>query len=139
MLILAVLVALTPADLTGFWHSEQDMDGGFGSCYFFWESGEYAHLRSVNEGILYLGDWYMTSDELVLNRWDAMGLDGAPINMGIREITLTLTVPAGKAGRIFLDGDSFYLLDSDPDRAILSLVPTWRMSSDESEAFSTYD
>ena len=139
MIILAVLIALAPADLTGFWHSEQDLEDGFGSCYFFWDSGGYAYLRSVNEGILYLGDWRMTSDELVLNRRDAMGLDGSPINMGIREITLTLTVPGGKTGLIFLDGDSFYLLNTDTDRAILDLVPTWGMSSDESEAFSTYD
>ncbi len=139
MLLLAVLFAFTPGDLTGFWNSEPDLDDGYGSCYFFWESGEYAYLRSVNEGILYMGDWFLTSDELSLNRRDAIRMDGMPVNMGIREISLTLTVPVGKTGCIFLDGDIFYLLGMDPDEAIISLVPTWGMTASESEAFSTYD
>lgn len=139
MLLLAVLIAIAPGDLTGFWNSEPDLDDGYGSCYFFWESGEYAYLRSVNEGIVYIGDWHLASDELVLSRRDAILIDGTPVNMGPREISLTLTVPRGKAGCVLLDGDLFYLLGADPDEAVISLVPTWGMTAAESEAFSTYD
>lgn len=139
MILLAVLVALTPGDLTGFWHSESDLSDGYESCYFFWDTGEYACLESIEQGILYLGDWYLAMDELVLNRTDAIGLDGLPINISTGETILSIEVPRGKSGRIVLDGVCFYLLDRNPDQAIISLVPTYHMTATESEAFSTYD
>ncbi|OPL18190.1 MAG: hypothetical protein AVO35_06705 [Candidatus Aegiribacteria sp. MLS_C] len=139
MLFLAALLAMTPAELEGFWNSEPDVSDGYGSCYFFWETGEYAFLRSINEGIVYTGEWYSTADELVLNRREAVRLDGSPVDMGMREISMVLTETGGKNGRIFLDGDAFYRLGDDPDLEILSLMPAWGMSPGERDAFSTYD
>jgi hypothetical protein len=139
MLILAVLISIAPGDLTGFWHSEPDLSEGYGSCYFFWPTGEYAYLRSLEEGTLYLGDWFITSDELVLNRCDAVTLSGIPMNMRYLEITLALSIPGGKGGRIILDGESFYLINRDPSEAIIALSPTYGMSESEADAFSSYD
>lgn len=139
MLILAVMIAITPGELEGFWHSEPDLSDGYGSCYFFWEDGGYAFLRSLNEGIVYTGSWELTSGNLVLRRSGARRLDGTPVDMGMREISMALTEPRGKPGRIFLDGDVFYQLASEPEQEIYSVIPTWGMTSDESSAFSTYD
>lgn len=139
MLFLAALLAISPAELEGFWHSEPDLSGGYGSCYFFWEDGGYAFVRSVNEGIVYRGSWRLTSGRLVLSRSGAMRLDGSPVDMGTREISMVLTEPRGKTGRIFLDGDYFYRLAEDPEPEIYAVIPTWGMTSDESNAFSTYD
>jgi hypothetical protein len=139
MIILVVLISLTPGDMAGFWHSEQDLDDGYGSCYFFWESGEYAYLSSIDEGTIYMGDWYMTSKQLVLNMWDAILLDGTAVNIRFTEIPLRYIVPEGTEDLILLDGESFFRLDTDPDAAILALMPTWGMSESERDAFSTYD
>jgi hypothetical protein len=140
MLVLAVLIAITPGDLNGFWHSEPDLDGGYESCYFFWEdTGAYAHIESPEDGVVFLGDYYMMDDELILEQYDAVLLDGTPFNVNLREISLRLAVPEGKPGRISLDGEYFYLLGDDPDLEILCLMPTFGMSESESDAFSTYD
>jgi len=139
MIVLIAVLAIAPCDLAGFWNSEPDLDEGYGSCYFFWENGEYAYLRSLGEGILYTGEWSITGDRMVLNRWEAMRLDGTPVNMGVREISLVLTEPRGKTGRILLDGDAFYRLGTDPDTEIISLMPAYGMSQSEQEAFSAYD
>lgn len=139
MFILAVLVAITPGNLTGFWHSEPDLSEGYESCYFFWDTGEFAYMKSIAEGTLYMGDWTVTVDELVLNIRDATTLGGIPMNMELHEITLEIINPPGKTACIFLDGESFYLLNTDPLEAIISLVPTYGMTGSEMEAFSTCD
>ena len=139
MLILAVLVAITPGDLTGFWHSEPDLSEGYESCYFFWDTGEFAYMMSLEEGTLYMGDWIVNGDELVLNIWDATTIGGIPMGIRSFEIALELSASFSKIGCILLDGESFYLLNRDPLEAIISLVPTYGMTGSELEAFSTYD
>jgi len=139
MLLLAVLAAITPGGLTGFWHSEPNLTEGYKSCYFFWNTGEYAYLRSIEEGTLYMGDWFITGDELVLNIRDAMTLGGISMGIYSYEIILDLSDPGGIIPRIILDGESFYLLNRDPLEAVISLVPTYGMTSSEIEAFFTYD
>lgn len=49
MLIFTVLAAISSLNLTGFWHSEPHMAEGYKSCYFFWDTGEYAFLESIEE------------------------------------------------------------------------------------------
>ena len=137
--LMMVLVAVSPAELPGFWHSEPDLDNGYETCYFFWENGDYACLESIEDGTLYTGRWYLTRDVLTLELLDAMRMDGTAVSVQAEEIPLTLEAPGGKPGRISLDGEMFYLVSGDPDNAIISLVPTYGMSASESDAFSTYD
>ena len=139
MFVLILIVAISSGNLSGFWHSEPNLTEGYKSCYFFWDTGEYAYLRSIEEGTLYMGDWIITNDELVLNMWDAMTIGGIPMGIKSYEITLDLSDPGGIIPRIILDGESFYLLNRDPLEAVISLVPTYGMTSSEIEAFSTYD
>ena len=139
MFILAVLVAITPGDLTGFWHAEPDLSEGYGSCYFFWDTGDLAYMMSLEQGTLYMGDWSINDDLLVLNIWNATTIGGIPMGIESFEITLELSGPLTRIGCIFLDGESFYLLNTDPLEAIISLVPTYGMTGSEMEAFSTYD
>ncbi len=139
MLILAVLVAIAPGDLTGFWHSEPDLSEGYKSCYFFWDTGEYAYMRSIEQGTLYMGSWIITNDELVLHMWDAMTIGGIPMGIRSIETTFELSSLCGISKLIILNGEPFYLLNRDPSVAILSLVPTYGMTDSEIEAFSTYD
>ncbi len=139
MLILTLIIAVTTGNLTGFWHSEPDLSKGYESCYFFWDTGEFAYLRSIDEGTLYMGDWVITGDELVLNIWDAMTLDGIPMGIYSTETALELIIPAFTSRLMMLNGESFYLLDRNPLNAILSLVPAYGMTGSERETFSTYD
>ncbi len=139
MLLILLLTGLSTVNIVGFWNSQPNLDEGYGSCYFFWDSGEYAHLESLEQGIVQLGDWHLDGDYLVLDRTDAIRLDGSHVNMGEREMTLRLTAPSCKSGRMLLDGESFYRLGEDPDLEIISLVPTFGMSPGERDAFSTYD
>ena len=139
MIIMMVIIALTPGDMTGFWHSEQDLDDGYEICYFFWENGEYAYLESIEDGMLYTGIWELSGEQLILDLQNAMLLDGRSVNIRLQETTMTIHVPGGKMGRMLLDGQAFYLLDRDPDMAILSLMPTYGMSESQADAFSTYD
>ena len=139
MLLIAVLIAIAPAEMTGFWHSEPDLSQGYQSCYFFWEHGEYAYLESIQEGVVYMGDWYLEGDDLVLIEYDAMMLDGTPLDVDYSEEAFPVSMERGEKAMITFDGDTFYQLSDDPDGEILSLVPTWGMSYDERDAFSTYD
>ncbi|MCK4806285.1 MAG: hypothetical protein KAT09_01490 [Candidatus Aegiribacteria sp.] len=139
MFVLILIVAISPDNLTGFWHSEPGLSEGYESCYFFWDTGEFAYLMSIEEGTLYMGDWFIKSDELVLNIWDAMTIGGIPMGIESYEIILEISDPGGIIPRIVLDGEPFYLLNRDPLEAIISLVPTYGMTSSEIEAFSTYD
>ncbi len=125
MFVLILIAAISPGNLTGFWHSEPDLSEGYKSCYFFWDTGEYAYMLSIEQGTLYMGDWIITNDELVLQMLNAMTIGG--IWMGIRstETTLELSTICDLSRLIILDGEPFYLLNRDPSVAIISLVPTY--------------
>jgi hypothetical protein len=96
-------------------------------------------MMSLEQGTLYMGDWSINDDLLVLNIWNATTIGGIPMGIESFEITLDLSGTLLRIGCIFFDGESFYLLNSDPLEAIISLVPTYGMTGSEIEAFSTYD
>ncbi len=123
-------------DLTGFWHSQPDLSQGYQSCYFFWDTGEYAFLESMKQGTVYTGSWVLNGDELILSLSDAVLLDGISVNIRLSETVVSFSTSGSK---IYLDGECFFLLDRDPQSAILSLVPTWGMTGSERDAFNTYD
>lgn len=123
-------------NLTGFWHSEPDLSGGYRSCYFFWDTGEYAFLESMKQSTVYTGSWILKDDELILSLSDAFLLDGTGVNIRLSEMVMDFS-PSGR--KIFLDGRCFFLLNRDPQSAILSLVPAWGMTGSERDAFYTYD
>lgn len=139
MLIVTILVALSSFNLTGFWHSEPDLSEGFKRCYFFWDTGEYAFLESIEEGTVYLGNWFLRGDELVLDLSDAITVGGRAVNVRLAEIALDLYITGIVSRLILLDGEYFFLLERNPQSAILSLVPTWGMTDSERDYFSTYD
>ncbi|MCD4701909.1 MAG: hypothetical protein K8S24_08655 [Candidatus Aegiribacteria sp.] len=139
MFVLVLIVAITSDNLSGFWHSEPDLSEGYKSCYFFWDTGEYAYMRSIEEGTLYMGDWFIANDELVLHMWDAMNIGGSSMGIRSTKTTLELSTICGISRLIILSKRPFYLLNRDPSVAIISLVPTYGMTSSEIEAFSTYD
>jgi len=139
MFFFTVLAAISSFNLTGFWHSEPDLSEGYESCYFFWDTGEYAFLESLEDGTVFMGNWFLRGNELVLDMSDAMTVGGIPVNVRLSEITLDFSATGNKNHRIALDGEYFFLLESDPQSAIISLVPTWGMTDSESDAFSTYD
>ncbi len=139
MLIFSLLAVISSFNLTGFWHSEPDLSEGYESCYFFWDTGEYAFLASIEEGILFTGNWFLKGDELVLDLSDAITVGGRAANTRLAEIVIDFSTSSNKSGQISLDGESFFLLDRDPQSAIISLVPTWGMTSSERNAFSEYD
>lgn len=70
-------------------------------------------MRSIEEGTLYMGDWFVKSDELVLNMWDAMTIGGIPMGIRSTEITLEFSTLCGISRLIILDGEPFYLLNRD--------------------------
>jgi len=139
MLFLMIVIGIAPSDLTGFWHSQPDLSEGYESCYFFWDSGEFAHLQSIEEGILYTGDWLIEGDELILVTWDAMRLDGTFLDFSYIETVHDISLYRAKKCRILLDDEFFFLADMNPSEAVISLVPTYGMSNSERDAFSTYD
>ncbi len=139
MLIIVLITAIVPGNLAGFWHSEHDLSEGYRTCCFLWDTGEFAYLESIEDGTIYMGNWYISDNELVLDINSAIGLDGSPVSCEHAETKLALSVPGGKSGRIVLDGKSFYLLNRDPQEAIISLVPTFGMTNSERSTFSTYD
>jgi len=139
MLLIAALLAVVPGEITGFWHSEPDLSDGYGSCWFFWDDGRYAHLESLEEGVVYIGDWYVEEGRLVLAAYDAMGLDGNPLSVEYAEYSPDISLAQGKEGRMDMDGEVLYRISDDPEVEIYSLVPTWGMNYDERDVFSTYD
>lgn len=139
MLLIAALLALSPGELTGFWHSEPDLSDGYGTCWFFWEDGRYVHLESLQEGVVHIGDWYVEDGRLVLAAYDAVGLDGSPLSVEYSEYSPEVSMVSGKEARMYVDGEVLYRISDDPEVEIYSLVPTWGMASDERDAFSTYD
>ncbi len=139
MIVFSLLIATSSFNLTGFWHSEPDLSEGYESCYFFWDTGEYAFFESMEQGYVYTGNWLLKGDELVLKLTDAVTVSGYSVNIRLSETVVDLSSSAGISHRIFLDGEYYYLLDRDPQSAIISLVPTWGMTGSERDAFSTYD
>ena len=139
MLILALIMTITPGDLTGFWHSEPDLSHGYETCYFLWDTGEFAFVRSIEEGTVFLGTWLCTDEALILDGSNAIGFDGRPVKAKAERIALRLIPAGGEDAMINLGGEPFYLLDTDPMQAIISLIPTYGMTDSESDAFSTYD
>ena len=139
MLIFSILAVISSFNLTGFWHSEPDLSEGYESCYFFWDTGEYAFMESIKEDKVYTGTWFFEGDELVLNLLDAVTLGGLSINIRLAETVHDFSHSEGKSTQISIDGEYFYLIDRDPQSAIISLVPTWDMTGSERSAFSTYD
>ena len=137
MLTFTVLIAISSFNLTGFWHSEPDLSEGYKSCYFFWDTGEYAFLESIEEGYVYMGNWFLRGDELVLDLSDAISVGGMPLNVRLAEIALDLHSTRIVSRLISLDGEYFFLLERNPQSAILSLVPTWGMTDSERNAFSS--
>ena len=137
MLIFTLLVAISSFNLTGFWHSTPDLSEGYKSCYFFWDTGEYAFLESIEEGNVYMGNWSLRGDELVLDLNDAITLGGRAVNVRLAEIELDLYSTVIVSRLISLDGEYFFLLERNPQSAILSLVPTWGMTYSEITALST--
>ncbi|MCK5841360.1 MAG: hypothetical protein KAH31_04280 [Candidatus Sabulitectum sp.] len=136
MLIFTLLVAISSFNLTGFWHSTPDLSEGYKSCYFFWDTGEYAFLESIEEDYVYMGSWFLRDDELVLDLSDAISVGGMPLNVRLAEIVLDLYSTRIVSRLISLDGEYFFLLERNPQSAILSLVPTWGMTDSERNAFS---
>jgi|GEM_PF-3164874 len=139
MLILMLIMTIAPGELTGFWHSEPSLSDGYETCYFFWDTGEYAYLESIDDGVVNLGFWRIGEDALLLERNEAIRMNGTPVKTGIERTALRLLPAGGEEECIILGGESFYRLGRDPQQEIMSLVPTWGMSASESEAFSTYD
>ena len=139
MLLLAALLTVVPGEITGFWNSEPDLSHGYGSCWFFWEDGRYAHLESLEEGLVYIGDWYMEDGELILATYDAVGLDGDPLSVEYAEYSPNISPLPGEEARMDMDGEVLYRISDDPEVEIYSLVPTWGMNYDERDVFSTYD
>ncbi|MCK5132479.1 MAG: hypothetical protein KAR40_10070 [Candidatus Sabulitectum sp.] len=137
MLAFTVLIAISSFNLTGFWHSEPDLSEGYKSCYFFWDTGEYAFLESIEEGYVYMGNWFLRGDELVLDLSDAISVGGMPLNVRLAEIALDLHSTRFVSRLISLDGEYFFLLERNPQSAILSLVPTWGMTDSERNAISS--
>ncbi|NOQ23111.1 MAG: hypothetical protein GQ565_10760 [Candidatus Aegiribacteria sp.] len=137
MLTFTVLIAISSFNLTGFWHSEPDLSEGYKSCYFFWDTGEYAFLESIEEGYVYMGNWFLRGDELVLDLSDAISVGGMPLNVRLAEIALDLHSTRIVSRLISLDGEYFFLLERNPQSAILSLVPTWGMTDSERNAISS--
>ncbi len=139
MLIFSVLAVISSFNLTGFWHSEPDLSQGYESCYFFWDTGEYAFLESIEHGTVFTGNWFLKGDELVLDLSDAITVGGMAVNIRLAEIVVDFSTTSNKSSQISLDGEYFFLLDRNPQSAIISLVPTWGMTDSERNAFSSYD
>lgn len=136
MLIFTVLAVISSFNLTGFWHSNPDLSEGYKSCYFFWDTGEYAFLESIEEGTVYMGNWSLRGDELVLDLSDAITVGGRAVNIRLAEILLDLFRTDFASRQISLDGEYFFLVERDPQSAILSLVPTWGMTDSERNDFN---
>lgn len=130
------MVVISWLNLTGFWHSQPDLSQGYQSCYFFWDTGEYAYMESIKQGIVYTGNWVLNGSELTLSLCDAALVDGRSVNIRLSETVVDFS-PSGC--KIFIDGECFFLLERDPQSAIVSLVPTWGMTASEREAFSSCD
>jgi len=139
MLAIILCLTITPGELTGFWHSEPSLSHGYQSCYFLWDTGEYAYLESIDKGVVELGSWYLAEDALAFLTDEAIRLNGAPVKIKSMRTALRLVPAGGEENCIILGGESYYRLGEDPLQEFISLVPTWGMSADESEAFSTYD
>ena len=136
-MIFAVLTVLSSFNLTGFWHSTPNLSEGYKSCYFFWDTGEYAYLKSIEHGTVYTGYWSLRDDELILDLSDAITMDGMCVNIRLAEIVLNLFSIDSVNRLISLDGEYFFLLGRNPGSAILSLLPTSGMTDSERNAFSS--
>lgn len=132
MLMFTLLVAISSFNLTGFWHSSPDLSEGYESCYFFWDTGEYAYMESREHGSVLIGNWSLENDKLLLDLLDAVSVEGMPLNIRLNEFVLDLhTSTLISRPIISLDGEYFFLVERDPQSAIKSLVPTWGMTASE--------
>ncbi len=138
-LLACALIAVMPVEMAGFWHSEPDMDAGLESGYCFWEEGTYAWFGSLDSPVE-IGAWWTSPDGvLLLEPHEAIWLDGTPADYDPTRYAMRFEPPPAPGDPMMIGGESFFLLEEDPEAMMLSLVPSWGMSDSERDTFSTYD